>query len=64
MFMILLGTLFVNSLTALMIFDSGVSRSFSSQSFSRYFGMNIGELECLLWVSITNEHGVSTLNVY
>ena len=48
----LIGTFLVNSLHALVLFDSGASRSFVSQSFCREFDMTIGELECLLRVSI------------
>ena len=41
MFMIQLGTLLVNSLPTLVLFDLSVSCSFVSKSFSRGFDMNI-----------------------
>ena len=64
MFMILLGNFLVNSLSGLLLFDSGASRSFVSQSFSRSFNVSLGELECLLRVSITNEHESSTFSIF
>ena len=63
-FMILLGTFLVNSLHALVLFDSGASQSFVSQSFSRSFDMALGELECPLRVSISNEHGICASIIY
>ena len=54
----------MNSLPALVLFDSGASRSFVSQSFSRECSVLVGELECLLRVFIANEHGVSTSLIY
>ena len=48
----------------MVLFDSGASRSFVSQSFSREFSAPVGELECPLRVSIANEHGVSASSVY
>ena len=51
-------------LHALVLFDSGASRSFVSQSFSREFSVPAGELECPLRVSIANEHEVSSSSVY
>ncbi|CAH1418425.1 unnamed protein product [Lactuca virosa] len=58
------GTFLVNSLPALVLFDSGASRSFVSQTFSREFKVPVGELECPLRVSIANEHGVSASSIY
>lgn len=52
-FMFLLRTFLVNSFPSLVIFDSGGSRSFLSQSFKRDFDMTHGDLECLLQFSIT-----------
>ena len=60
----LIGTFLVNSLPALVLFDSGASRTFVSQSFSRGFDMILGELECPLRVSIANEHGISASSVF
>ena len=54
----------MNSLPALMLFDSGVSQSLMSCSFRRDFGMSISELECLLRVSIAKKHVVSASRVY
>ena len=54
----------MNSLPALVLFDSGASRSFVSQTFSRGFSVPIDDLECPLRVSIANEHGVSASSVY
>lgn len=56
--------LLMNSLLALVLFDSSASQSFVSRYFSRGFDMTLGDLECLLWVSITSEHKVSTLNIF
>ena len=47
-----------------MLFYLGVICSFVSQSFSRGFGMTLGELECPLRVSIAKEHMVSMSSVY
>ncbi|XP_023763558.1 uncharacterized protein LOC111912039 [Lactuca sativa] len=44
--------------------DVGASRSFVSQTFSRGFGVPVGELECPLRASIANEHGVYASSVY
>ena len=63
MIMILLGTFLVNSLPALVLFDTDASQYFVFQSFSRSFDMTLGELECSLRVSITNEHGISALSI-
>ena len=54
----------MNSLPALVFFDSGSSRSFVSQSSSREFGVPEGKLDCPLRVSIANEHGVSASSIY
>ena len=54
----------MNSLPALVLFDSGASRSFVSQSFSGEFCTPMSKLECPLRLSITNEHGVSASSVY
>ena len=64
MFMFLLGTFLVNSFPGLVLFESGASRSFVSQTFSRDFDITPGELGCLLWVFIANEHGISTSSIY
>lgn len=40
-----LGMFLVNSLPVLVLFDSGASRSFVSQAFSREFSAPFGELE-------------------
>lgn len=48
MFVFLIGTLVVNSLLDLVLFDSDVSRYFVSQTFSRDFDMTLVELECPL----------------
>ena len=53
-----------NALPALVLFDSGASRSFVSRSFSREFATPLGELECPLRVSIADEHVVSAFSVY
>ena len=63
MFIPVLGTFLVNSLPALVLFDSGASQSFVSRSFSREFDFPVGELECPR-VSIADEHGVSAPSVY
>ena len=54
----------VNSLPALVLFDSGASRSFVSLTFSMEFGVPMDEFECSLRVSIANEHKVSASSVY
>ena len=54
----------MNSLPALVLFDSGASWSFVSQIFSGEFSVPVGELEYPLRVSIANEHGVSASLVY
>ena len=54
----------MNSFPDLVLFDSGASRSFVSQSFSSEFSVPVGELECPLRLSIANEHGVSASSVY
>ncbi|XP_052626750.1 uncharacterized protein LOC111890364 [Lactuca sativa] len=58
------GKFRVKSIPALALFDSGVSWSFVSRSFSREFALPIGDLEYPLRVSITNEHGVSDSSIY
>ena len=57
-FVPILGTFLVNSLPALVLFDSGASMSFVSQSFSKEFSVSVGDLECPLCVSDEYEHGV------
>lgn len=52
----LLDNFLVNSLSALMLFDSCASWSFVSQSFNRIFDMTLGQLECPFQVSIANMH--------
>ena len=64
MIVFLLGTFVVNSFPALVLFDSGLSQSFTSQSFCMSFDMSHGELECLLRVSIASEHEVSASIVF
>lgn len=64
MFMFLIGTFLLNSLHALLLFDSGAIHSFVSQSFSMRFNMTLGELECKLQISIANEHRISTSSVF
>ena len=59
-----LGMFLVNSLHALLLFDSGAIRSFISCSFCRGFDMPIGELKCLLQVSIANEHEIYASSLY
>ena len=59
-----LDTFLENSLPAFVLFDSGASRSFVSRSFSREFSLPLGELECPLQVSVTNEHGIFASSVY
>lgn len=56
----LLGTFLLKSLLDLMLFQSGTSRSFVSQSFGRAFDMNLRDLECPLRVYLANEERVST----
>lgn len=63
MFMLLISTLLVNSFPTLVLFDSGAIRSFVSQSFRRGFDMTLGELECPLRVSISNEHMISASSI-
>ena len=47
----------MNSLSALVLFDSGTIRSFVSRYFSRSFDMTLINLECPLRVSITENSG-------
>ena len=56
--------LFSEFLVCSCAFDYGVGQSFIFQSFSRYFDMALGELECLLRVSISNKHKVSASSVF
>ena len=62
--MTILGIFLVNSMPALMLFNSSVSQSFVSQSFGRSFDMTLGELQCPLRVSIVNEHAIYVSSVY
>ena len=64
MIVFLICTLLVNSLPTLVLFDMGAIQSFVSQSFSREFGLLVGELECPLRVSIANKHEISDSSVY
>ena len=64
MFVPLLGMFLMNSLPALVLFESGSSWSFVSWSFSREFVLPMGDLECPLQVSIANEHGDSDSSIY
>ena len=54
----------MKSLPALVLFDSGASRSFVSQSLNREFGFLVGEIECPLRVSISNEHMIYASSVH
>lgn len=58
------GTFLVNSLPTLLLFESGVNRSFVSSSFSRDFPISLGSLERHLEVAIADDYTVSTLDVY
>lgn len=48
----------------LVLFDLVASHLFVSQSFNGSFNLTLGELECLLRVSITDEHKVSASSVF
>ena len=64
MFVFLIGTFLVNSLFSLVLFDSGVSRSFLYQFFCRDSDMILGELEYPFQVSIDIKHKVSTSSIF
>lgn len=63
-FVFCLGTFLVNSLPALVLFNSGASWLFVLLSFSRSFDVIVRVLECPLWFSITNEHKVSSMSIF
>ena len=64
MIVFMLGTFLLNSLPSFLLFDSDASRSIVSHPFSRGFDMTLGELKCLLQLSIVNEHEVSALIIF
>ena len=53
-----IGTFLVNYVPALVLFDSGVCRSFVSLSFSRHISVRCEALSRPLRVSIADEHAV------
>lgn len=57
-------TFLVNSLHALVLFDSGVIRTFVLRSFIRYFYVPLGLLDLRLEVAIVDDRTISTLDVY
>ena len=54
----------MNSIPTLVLFKLGASQSFVSHSFSRDFGMTLGELECPLRVSIASEHMIFASSIF
>ena len=64
MILFMLGTFLVNFVPTLVLFESGVSRSFVSSSFLRGFSIAQEALSRLLTVSIPDKHLVSATNIY
>lgn len=58
------GTFLVNSMHALVLFESGTSQSFVSLSFKRSFDVALGVLDFLLHIFITYRCKVSTTSVF
>ena len=54
----------MNSMSALVLFDSGASRSFVSLSFSHLFSIRREALRRPLRVSIADEHAVFATDVF
>lgn len=54
----------MNPFPTLVPFYLGASRSFVSRALSRSFYINLGDLECLLQVSITNELEFYASSIY
>ena len=61
--MICVGTFLVSSVTALVLFDSGASRSFVSLAFSQHISIRREALSRPLRVSIADERAVYASNV-
>ena len=64
MFCFSLGTFLVNPVPALVLFDSGASRSFVSLSFGRCFSTSCEALSRPLRVSIADEHVVLATDAF
>ena len=61
--MICVGTFLVNSVPALVLFDSGASRSFVSLAFSQYISIRREAMSRPLRVSIANERAIYSTDV-
>ena len=61
--MICVGTFLVSSVPALVLFDSGASRSFVSVAFSQHISIHREALDRPLRVSIAYERAVYALDV-
>ena len=51
----ILGSFLVNGISALLLFDSGATRSFVSLALSKRFARALGELDCPLDVKIGDD---------
>ena len=58
------GTFLVNSVPALVLFDSGASRSFVSLAFSQHISVSREPLSRPLRVSIANDRVISATEVF
>ena len=62
--MLYIGTFLVSSLPALVLFDSGTSRSFVSLAFSCHISIRCEALSRPLRISIADDHAVFTTDVF
>lgn len=61
---VLLGTFLVNSLAALVLFDSGVSQSCVSSTISRIFDIPLDALEHPMRIPIAGKDKVPVSNIF
>ena len=59
-----IGSFLVNDISALVLFDSGATRSFVSLALSKRFLIDSGELDCPLDVEIVDDKIVRVVRAY
>ena len=62
-YLLFIGSFLVNGISAMVLFDSGASRSFMSLALSKRFSRAPGELDCPLDVKITDDRTVRVASV-
>ncbi|KAI3672891.1 hypothetical protein L6452_38991 [Arctium lappa] len=58
------GTFLINSVPAVVMFDSGATHSFVSHTFSKCLGCRVGRLGCPLVVEVADDRTLTVIDVY